>query len=317
VRRLRVVVGAGLLALAVATALQPGDVVAQSGAASIVEAGWWSRQPTGTPGNAFEVARAPDGDLSVAAFRIRIDGSVTTARLRLEEAGQAAGSPSLQVCATTAPWTPAAPGPWEQRPAPTCGATPVRLVHDEVQRAYTADMAGFLTGGQGATVSVMVVPAPDESVTVPPPLPPPPADVPVAPPVTPPPPSTIPATTPVPLPFTIGFAAADLQAPGGAPASPSGDLGSSPSFEPTGDLVGDDSFFATPDIPAPSEQAISAPAQAEGRFPTRRTAGRVDGEGVDQPWERTPLLALAAAAIGAATTFGRRRLRDLGWLGAS
>ena len=307
---------AGLAVTAAVFAFVPGDVSAQA-AATVVETGWWSRQPAAVPGSAFEVARAPDGDVSVTALRIKVDGQVSSAQLQLSEV-QLAGSPSLQVCATLATWTAPnpAPGAWDTRPAPTCGSTPVRMVHDEVQKLWSADIRSFLPTGQ-PTASVMIVPVADEAITVPPPLPPPPVGVPVAPPVTVPPPSTIPGQTPVPLPFTASFSGAQLVVQGSGSAdttSGAGDL--SPLDSPIGDGGGSDSFFATPEIPAPSEQAIASPAQVEGRFPQRDDVGLPGKKGANQPWGRLPLLTLAAAAVGAGTTFGRGQLRERGLLGA-
>jgi hypothetical protein len=206
---------------------------------------------------------------------------------------------------------------WDTRPAPTCGATPVRLLRNDVQGIWSVDVRSFLGSGQ-PTVSVMIVPAPDESITVPPPLPAPPVGVPVAPPVTLPPPSTIPGQTPVPLPFTVSFSRAELLADGSATAdsSPAGDVGLGPSLDPAGDLGTSDSFFATPEIPAPNEQAIASPAQVEGRFPQQGDVGLPGKKGAHQPWGRLPLLTLAAAAIGGATTVGRSQLRARGLLGA-
>jgi hypothetical protein len=305
----------GLVAAAAGLALQPGGVSAQA-AASIVETGWWSRQPAAVPGSAFEVARAPDGDVSVTAFRIRVDGQVSSAQLQLAEV-QVTGSPSLQICATLATWTAPAPAPgmWDTRPAPTCGSTPVRLAHNDVQKTWTVDVRSFLPSGQ-PTASVMVVPALDESITVPPPTPAPPVGIPVAPPVTLPPPSTIPGQTPVPLPFTASFSGAQLLVEGsaGASGSPAGDLSTAPFLDTVGDLGTSDSFFATPDIPAPSEQALASPAQVEGRFPQRGDVGLPGKRGANQPWGRLPLFTLLAAAIGGATTVGRSQLRERGVL---
>jgi hypothetical protein len=311
VRKVRVTLFAALAVIAALSALHAGAVTAQT-AASIVETGWWSRQPAGTPGSAFEVARLPDGDVSVTAFRIRVDGSVTSAQLQLAEV-QASGTPSLQLCPTLASWTAAAPGPWEARPAPTCGSTPVRVIRNEVQKTWTLDIRSFLSSGQ-PTVSVMLVPAPDEAITVPPPTPAPPVGVPVAPPATLPPPSTIPGQAPVPLPFSISFSGAQVVAEGSGAASPAGDLGAAPAESPAGDLSGSDSFFATPDIPTPAQQAVAAPVQVEGRFPQRGDVGVPGGPGANQPWGRLPLLTLAAAAIGAGTSVGRTQLRQRGLL---
>jgi hypothetical protein len=246
----------------------------------------------------------------VTAFRIRVDGSVTSAQLQLTEV-QASGTPSLQRCPTLASWTAAAPGPWEARPAPTCGSTPVRVIRNEAQKTWTLDIRSFLSSGQ-PTVSVMLVPAPDEAITVPPPTPAPPVGVPVAPPVTAPPPSTIPGQTPVPLPFTVSFSGAQLLAEGAAVAvsGPVGDGSLGSSLDPAGDLGTSDSFFATPDIPTPAQQAIAAPVQVEGHFPQRGDVGVPGETGAHQPWGRLPLLTLAAAAVGAGTSVGRSQLRQ-------
>jgi hypothetical protein len=117
----------------------------------------------------------------------------------------------------------------------------------------------------------------------------------------------------VPLPFSIGFTGAELQtgeAP--EPVAPSSDA--SPGFDVAGDIGSEEPFFATPDVPPLDQPPIAAPTHVEGRFPTRGDVGVPAGEGANQPWGRTPLLAVAAAAIGAGTTFGRQRLRQLGWL---
>jgi hypothetical protein len=314
-RRVRTALAVGLAGAAIGFALLPGDVSAQA-AASVAEVGWWSRQPAVVPGSAFEVARAPDGDVSVTAIRIRVDGQPSSAQLQLAEV-QTTGSPSLQVCPTLATWTPPSPPPgtWDARPAPTCGATPVRLVHNDVQKIWSVDVRSFLAPGQ-PTVSVMIVPAPDESVTIPPPLPAPPVGIPVAPPVTPPPPSTIPGQTPVPLPFTVGFSGAQLLAEGSvaADSGPVGDSGFGSSLDTAGGLGTSEDFFATPDIPAPNQQAIASPAQVEGRFPQQGDVGLPGKKGAHQPWGRLPLLTLAAAAVGTASGVGRRQLRERGLL---
>ena len=315
-RRVQLAAAAALATVAFGFALVPGEVSAQA-AASVAETGWWSRQPAAVPGSAFEVARAPDGDISVTAIRIRVDGQVGSAQLQLTEV-QTTGSPSLQVCPTLATWTVPnpLPGAWDSRPAATCGPTPVRLVRNDVQGIWSVDLRSFLPPGQ-PTVSVMIVPAPDESITVPPPLPAPPVGIPVAPPVTPPPPSTIPGQTPVPLPFTVSFSRAELLADGGASLdTPAGSTDGSALDTPAGDLGGSDSFFATPEIPTPAEQAVASPAQVEGRFPQRGDVGLPPKKGAHQPWGRLPLLTLAAVAVGAGTTFGRGQLRARGLLGA-
>ena len=313
-RRVRIALLAGAGFAVIFGAMGPGRVVAQSGA-TVTETGWWSQQPTNAPGTAFEVGRAPNDNISVAAFRIRVDGQPTRAELQLAEL-QTTGASSLQICPTASPWTAGGPKAWtDGRPEPSCPGTPVRLVHDEIQRLYKVDILSFLPAGQPA-VALMVVPAPDESLTIPPPLPPPPAGVPT-PPVTTPPPSTVPAPSPVPLPFTVSFTGATLLAEGGA--APTVDPVTDPGFTPL-DIPSDpgtsDSFFAAPEIPAPDEQAIAAPAQVEGRFPSRADAGLPPGQGAHQPWGRLPLLTLAAVAVGAGTSFGRTQLRARGLLDA-
>lgn len=312
-RRLRVALLAALAVAAVVAAFGPGRVIAQS--ATVAETAWWSRQPTNAPGTAFEVARAPDDAISVAAFRIRVDGQPSRTELQLAEI-QTAGSASMQVCPTASPWTAGGPKDWnDNRPQPSCPGTPIRLAHNEIQRLYTVDILSLLAPGQ-STVSLMVVPAPDESVTVPPPLPPAPVPTPT-PPVTLPPPSTVPVQPPVPPPFTVSFSGATLLAEGGTAAfDPVTDPGFTP-VESASGLESSDTFFATPEVPAADEVAAVAPSQVEGRFPQRGDVGLPPGEGADQPWGRAPLLAVVAAGIGAATSFGRHRMRDRGWLGAS
>ena len=317
-RRLRAALLAGLAAAGVVAAMGPSRVVAQADAA-VAETAWWSRQPTNAPGTAFEVGQAPDDAISVAAFRIRVGGQPTRAELQLTEI-QTTGTASMEVCPTASPWTAGGPKAWDDgRPQPSCPATPVRLTHNEIQRLYTVDVLAMLPPGQ-QSVDLMVVPAKDESLTVPPPLPPPPVPVPT-PPVTAPPPSTVPAQPPAPLPFTVSFSAAALLTEGGGggggSVDPVTDPGLTPDFGLSTDPGPSDTFFATPEIPAADEQAVAAPAQVEGRFPSRGDAGLPPGEGAHQPWGRAPFLALGAAGLGAATSFGRQRIRQLGWFGAA
>ena len=71
------------LLLVVAIAAQGANDVAR-----VDNVGWWSKRPAAQPisgPTSFEVASGPDGDESVAALRILIDGSVTKATLSLTE----------------------------------------------------------------------------------------------------------------------------------------------------------------------------------------------------------------------------------------
>ena len=288
---------------AILTALfWPASARGQEEPATVTEIGWWSRNPAAAaPPNGFQVAQAPDGDLTVSAIRIRLTGTtLLTARLGLGET-QIIGTPTLQVCPTTAPWTPAAHD-FASAPKPDC-ASPIPLQRNEAAREWFADVLSFLASG--GEVSLMIVPAPD------------PAN-----------------PTPLKAPFQADFASASLIATTGeVPSSDTGGGGgggeiatgdfslpsdSGLSVVPTAPAVEDlagGAFTAPPDLDPAAAPAAAAPAQVPGRFPVRATTD--DDGGSSQPWGRLPLVILGSAIIGAGTAVARQRLQALGWLPAS
>jgi hypothetical protein len=171
------------------------------------------------------------------------------------------------------------------------------MQRDATALVWTADVLPLLSGVTGEA-SLMVVPGPP------------------------------PAPLPAPAPFQVSFHSAELQAEG-APAS------ETPAVAPTdtsggfadtfgvGSAVGSPADFgvsaplpgpAVP-APAPSAQVFTAPVQTSGRFPQQGDVG-APSHGANQPWGRLPLLVIGAAAIGAATSEGRRQLRARGLVAA-
>ncbi len=135
--------------------------------------GWWSKRPAAQPTagpTSFEVASGIDGDESVAALRLLIYGSVTKATLTITEAPNQATSisvPKLQVCPTDTPWViTTSPGAYADAPKPACDRVALPLTRASTG-AWTADVTGLLSGAR-SEVSVMVVPAPDSTLPVPP-----------------------------------------------------------------------------------------------------------------------------------------------------
>ena len=289
---------AAAVAAVVALLVWPGDARAQD--ATVSEVGWWSRNPAAMPPpGGFQVAQAPDGDLSVSAIRIRVSGtSLLTARLSIVET-QVVGTPTVQVCRTAATWTAGPHAGDFNAPERDC-ASPVPLARNEAAREWTADVLPLLT--TGGDVSLMVVPAPD------------PAN-----------------PTPLKAPFQVDFGSAQVLATGGeVPSSDTGvgggggevasgdfslpvdsGLSVAPSSAPSDLSV--PAFTAPPDLNPAQAPAAAAPAQVPGRFPIR-PATDDGGGGADTPWGRLPLVMLGAAAIGATTAFARQRLQALGWL---
>lgn len=291
-------VSAVAAAVAVAALLvAPLEVRAQE-AATITEVGWWSQNPTtAPPAGGFQVAQAPNGDVSIAAVRISVASpSLTAARLLLQES-QVVGTATLQVCRTTSAWSASEHG-FDDRPEVDCGA-PVALQRNEASREWAADVLALVSSG--GDVSLVVVPAPD------------PAN-----------------PTPLKTPFQADFTGATIVASGADPTTESagggaggglasGDLGSLPSdtglsVAPTSPV---DEFAispvgAPPDLNPAAAPAAAAPPQVPGRFPVRSSA--TGGGGSDTPWGRLPLVILAAGLFGAATAFARQRLQTAGWL---
>ena len=294
-RPLRTLVAAAAAAALAGVLFWPAGARAQD-AATISEVGWWSRNPAAAPpSGGFQVARAPDGDLSVAALRVQVASPPTAARLLLQQA-QAVGTPTMQVCKTTATWSAAAHS--DPPPERDC-ASAIPLQPDTAAGGFAADVVALLGGG--GEVSLMIVPMPDSA-----------------------------NPSPIQTPFQADFTGATLSASGGDEGTTSagvgsgdtgggvatGELGSAPtdvSFSATPTAGADlaiSPVVAPPDLNPAVAPAAAAPAQVPGRFPVRATAA----SGTPRPWGRLPLLIVTAAAIGAGAAFARQRLRTLGWL---
>ncbi|MEY2405197.1 MAG: hypothetical protein QOG39_113 [Acidimicrobiaceae bacterium] len=135
--------------------------------------GWWSKRPGAMPtptDTSFEIASGVDGTESVAAFRILINGAVTKATIVLSEASATSsvgvGTPKLQVCPTSSPWLKINAGQYADAPKPDC-THPVPLTRDATKLTWTADVTSALAGPR-SELSLMVVPAPDTTLPVPP-----------------------------------------------------------------------------------------------------------------------------------------------------
>jgi len=168
-RRLAMMGSVAALLLVVAYAAQGASDVARVG-----NVGWWSKRPAAQPipgPTSFEVASGPDGAESVAALRILIDGSVTKGTLILTEVANmgtaAISAPKIEVCITDTPWVlKTNPGPYTEAPTPACDKGRSPLVRD-ASGTWTADITSMLVGSR-SEVSVMVVPAPDSTLPIPP-----------------------------------------------------------------------------------------------------------------------------------------------------
>lgn len=330
----------GRLALVVAllggvAAADAGSRPARAAGATIVEVGWWSQAPgTATPPGGFQVAKTPEGELSVAALRIDVEGPLDKALLILAEApgGTFQESAAIDACPSTAEWTAASPGPLEEAPAADC-ATKVELQRDPAAGIWTADLLPLLAGAEGPVTVVLKPGAVTEIVAPEPDAPQSPVPLPVPAPVGVP----APPTTPVPVPpvpavvdpgFTAEFSRADLDAAGSsddggsasgpAPAPTSGSVatGAAPTFAPTESF----SFTPSPSLtPARDVLPAATPQVAPSGAGGAGTAAAVESglqpvaaaSGTPPPWGRLLLLIPLSAAIGAAGSLVRRRALGL------
>jgi len=146
-----------------------------SGAADVAKVdkvNWWSKRPAAQPtvgDTSFEVASGPDGNESVAAIRVLIFGTVTKGTLVISEAANqttVVSVPKLQACQTSQ-WTTlnTSPGPYAQAPKPDC-TTPVTLTRDD-KGTWTGDITPMLQGALNER-DIMVMPAPDTTLPIPP-----------------------------------------------------------------------------------------------------------------------------------------------------
>jgi hypothetical protein len=163
-------------AVALVAAIGLGVAYQAQGAADVAHigfVGWWSKRPAAMPtktDTGFEIANGVDGPESIAAFRILINGDITKATLVLTEESDtssvAVSTPKLQVCPTDSPWLKINDGKYADAPKPSCDS-PIALTRDAAKLTWSADVTGLLAGPR-SELSLMVVPAPDASLPVPP-----------------------------------------------------------------------------------------------------------------------------------------------------
>lgn len=287
-----------VVAACAAVALLPVPAPPASASATIADVGWWSRQPgaAAKPAGGFEVAEAPDDDVSVAALRIRVPDRLARAMLVLRETGGVRPeSAALRVCVTTASWTPANPGAFAQRPAANCAGGGIALARASTGGTWVADVRNVLPAG--STVSLMIVPAPPASGL--------PVDG-----------------------FQVAFAGAVLDAEAVEDdeddgSSLAGPVSSSPSSSPPtfGFGFGGEVDAGLPgfDIPLSTDTsgdpAVESADGDPGGQPAFRPPTRAAVQaGPGTPWGRLPALVVLAAFVGAAAAFARRFLADRGLL---
>lgn len=302
----RTLVTAGVAAvLAVGLAAPPTG--AQVGA-TVAETGWWTRRPGAaalSPGG-FEVAEAPDDDISVAALRVRTSGRLTRARLILTEGGGVRqADAALRVCVTASNWTPANPGAWAVRPQADCSGGGIELARDATRTSWSANVLPILPATAG-TATLMIVPGT--------------------------PPSGLPVDG-----FQVTFAAAAIDADMAPDDDDDDGTGTGTGGSPFGESGGSSSgssfgfgFGGDVDSPAPfdfsgvgggvtdttgAEVTDSTAAGDEtAAQPFGRPSTVAASPGAGQPWGRLPGLIVLAAIAGAVTAFVRRTARERGLL---
>lgn len=252
---------------------------------SISEFGWWTKRPGAQPVvNGFEVASGPDGEESVAAFRVNLTGSVSQATLSFVETtnpnlAPVSGTPAINVCVTTVVWAAESDADFAKAPKQDCSAAIPMTVN--AKGGWSADVTALLTGKSG-TVSLMAVP-------------------------------DLTAAGPLDTGFNRQFGPPRVQADGTANPTPN----SSSSFAPSASqqFPATQVFPTPPPVPVPLNPngTISAPASA----PTPTTQGNITtGAGVtiglahhagDQKhWARLMLYIPLAAFLAIAYTLGRK-----------
>lgn len=301
-----------LVTAGVAAALALGMAAPPTGAqvaATVAETGWWTRRPgaAALPPGGFEVAEAPDDDVSVAALRVRTSGRLTRARLILTEAGGVRqADAALRVCVTASSWAPANPGAWASRPSADCSGGGIELARDATRTSWSANVLPILPATAG-TATLMIVPGT--------------------------PPSGLPIDG-----FQVTFASGAVDADM-APDEDDEDDGIGTGGSPFGDSGGSSSsgssfgfgFGGDVDGPAPfdfsgavggvtdttgAEVADSATAAGDESAvqPFGRPTAVAANPGAGEPWGRLPGLIVLAAMAGAVTAFVRRTARERGLL---
>ena len=129
----------------------------------VSQVGWWTRSPTppAVPDGGISVGAAPDGALTVGAVLVDAGDGASGASLRLVPASGSAGAEvaGIQVCPTSAAWSPAEGESLEDAPKDECAATSVPMTRGE-DGTWTADVQKLLDGETG-DVGLIVLPAAD------------------------------------------------------------------------------------------------------------------------------------------------------------
>lgn len=326
IRLARLALGIALLAGLVAVDTG-GRAQTSAAGATISDLGWWSRTPsTTTPEGGFQIARDPSGERSVAAVRLAIEGTLSSALLIVSETtgGFLQESAVIDVCPTTASWTAVVAGPLDEAPPSDC-AKKLQLERNPTTGQRTVDLLPLIESG-ATTVAVVLRPAVVEAVAPPtPPSIPSPVPVPLPVPAAPAPPvDEVP--TPVDPGFTIDFSRAEVFAAGGVgattapsptPSASTGSIasGTSPSFAPT--FTPTDSFASSssPSVtPTPNALPAATPNVAVSGAGGAGTAANVESglqpvaasDGPGAPWGRLLVLIPLSLVIGALGAGARR-----------
>lgn len=153
-----------LLLAAVAAGLAVAPVAAGAAEQATATVGWWTRSPAqDAPEGGFAVATAPDGPLTVGAVGFDAGEGVTSAVLgAVETGGFGQAAAALQVCATSAPFEPAAGGALDDAPEPACDQGAVAFEREDAASSWTANITPLVADRAGP-VAVVIVPGEEAS----------------------------------------------------------------------------------------------------------------------------------------------------------
>jgi len=171
VRRVRVVSGALLLAVAAMLAL--GARGAEG--ATLTQVGWWWRAndaalggsvpaPPTVPEGGLVVAGAPDGATAIAALHFELDdgeGSPVLTLAVAENGDQGGATAVLAACITGSAWQPEHGGMWTSKPFPACDTGSVTGVRSEDGASWSFALAPLVSDG---VLDVTLVPGVDETL---------------------------------------------------------------------------------------------------------------------------------------------------------
>ena len=281
-RRLRRALALSLGLAAVSVSI-PGETAAAP--APISDVVWWSRNPVAqAPAGGFQVAAAPDGPVSVAAFHLQTSGNVQHATLTLTEAGGStvnASGATLVICPTFDTFTASNDHTYASAPKPACERAKASLTRDASTATWTGDITTVLAAAS-SPASVMVLPDPSATPTL--------TQIEFRPPAV-----DLNVGSVIPSPSTPAFT--------GAPSSA---INSAPTFVPPRPPV-----MATPTAPAVpatpaanNDSGVQALVQPRSFVPTSDTS---PANGTN-PWLKGLTLILLASAAGVSAGVGRRYL---------